>query len=187
MVFCWECSVGRNPGSLPPTMLTSPTERMPVGARRAPRSFFPRSIHVPVDMTHRTSAPTCSSPGSPVAGRWPGTRRTGGRAWGRASASGWRFHLREHLTLLGRGDPSRQREHPRAPLAVVVLQQADDSLPVLLRSGRHRQDFEPPREHPIPVDLDLPGPRLVGEEDDVFLTLVETVQESEDAAEGLAH
>jgi hypothetical protein len=70
-------------------------------------------------------------------------------------------------------------------MVVVVLQQADDPLRVLLGFGGRGQGLEPRRQHLFPVDPDLPGPRLVCEEDDVFPTLVDAVQEAEDDVECL--
>src|SRR5438876_2935937 len=54
------------------------------------------------------------------------------------------------------------------------------------RFRRRRQDLEPRRQHLVPVNPDLPGPRLVGEENDVLPAFVDAVQEAEDDVEGLA-
>jgi hypothetical protein len=49
----------------------------------------------------------------------------------------------------------------------MLLQQVNDPPRVLLRFRRRRQNPEPRRQHLLPINSDLPGPRLVGEEDDV--------------------
>jgi hypothetical protein len=55
-----------------------------------------------------------------------------------------------------------------------------------VRQTHGLHDFEPRRKHRSPVDADLPGASLVGEEHDILPAPVETFQKAEDDVERLA-